>query len=144
MFKVTSLGVWAFAAATPLWENGALWEAPRMSETQMQDRLRIQVERMADVAVVHCQGELVSSVTDVLYRAVKELIPEVKRIVLDLRELSYLDSSGIGMIVRLFVSAKAAKCSLELANISGRVRQILGITDLLSVLQVIGENNIRM
>jgi anti-anti-sigma factor len=115
-----------------------------MSENQVHDRLSIHIERLPDVAVVHCQGELVSSVTDVLYRAVKELIPEVKRIVLDLRELRYLDSSGIGMIVRLFVSAKTAKCTLQLANISGRVRQVLGITDLLSVLQVIGENNIRM
>ena len=115
-----------------------------MAENQMQDRLTLHVERSPDVAVVHCKGELVSGVTDVLYRSVKELIPEVKRIVLDLRELSYLDSSGIGMIVRLFVSAKSAKCTLQLANISGRVRQLLGITDLLSVLQVIGENNIRM
>jgi len=115
-----------------------------MPETQLQDRLTIYIERSPDAAVVHCKGELVASVTDVLYRAVKELIPEAKRIVLDLRELTYLDSSGIGMIVRLFVSAKSAKGTLQLANISGRVRQLLGITDLLSVLQVIGENNIRM
>jgi anti-anti-sigma factor len=86
----------------------------------------------------------VAGVTDLLHRKVKELIPESKRIVLDLRELTYLDSSGIGMMVRLFVSAKSAKCTLQLANVSGRVRQVLGITDLLSVLQVIGENNLRM
>jgi anti-anti-sigma factor len=102
------------------------------------------IERSPDVAVVKCKGELVSGVTDLLYGEVKGLIPEVKRIVLDLKELTYLDSSGIGMIVRLFVSAKSAKCTLQLANISGRVRQLLGITDLLSVLQVVGENNIRM
>jgi anti-anti-sigma factor len=115
-----------------------------LPENDTKGRLTIHVERSPEVAVVQCKGELVAGVTDVLYRSVKELIPDVKRIVLDLKELTYLDSSGIGMIVRLFVSAKSAKCTLQLANISGRVRQVLGITDLLSVLQVIGENNIRM
>jgi anti-sigma B factor antagonist len=115
-----------------------------LSENDIKARLTIHVERWPEVAVVHCKGELVAGVTDILFRNVKELIPEVKRIVLDLKELTYLDSSGIGMIVRLFVSAKSAKCTLQLTNIGGRVRQLLGITDLLSVLQVIGENNLRM
>jgi anti-anti-sigma factor len=110
----------------------------------MEDRLTLNIERAGEAAVVQCKGELVAGVTDVLYRTVKELIPTVNRIVLDLKELTYLDSSGLGMIVRLFVSAKSAGCTLQLANISGRVRQLLGITDLLSVLQVIGENNIRI
>ncbi len=115
-----------------------------LSENEIQDRLTLHIERSPEVAIVQCKGELVAGVTDVLYREVKALIPEVKRIVLDLKELTYLDSSGLGMIVRLFVSAKSAKCNLQLMNISGRVRQLLGITDLLSVLQIIGENNIRI
>ena len=115
-----------------------------MSENDIKGRLTLHVERSPEVAVVQLKGELAAGVTDLLYRQVKELIPEVKRIVLDLKELTYLDSSGIGMIVRLFVSAKSAKCSLQLMNVGGRVRKLLGITDLLSVLQVIGENNLRM
>jgi anti-sigma B factor antagonist len=54
----------------------------------------------------------------------------------------YLDSMGLGTILRLYVSAKSSGCSLELANIGSRVRQILGITNLISVLTAIGENNI--
>jgi anti-sigma B factor antagonist len=108
------------------------------------DRLTIHIERFPEVAVVRCKGELVAGVTDLLYRDVKELFPEVQRIVLDLKELTYMDSSGIGVIVRIFVSSKSAQCNLELANISGRVRQLLGITHLLAALQVIGENNVRL
>lgn len=115
-----------------------------MSENDSKSRLTICVERSPGVAVVQCKGELVAGVTDFLYRNVKELIPQVERIVLDLKDLTYLDSSGIGVIVRLYVSAKSEKCTLQLANIGGRVRKLLGITDLLSVLQVIGENNLRM
>ncbi len=115
-----------------------------MSENNIEARLTLNVERTPNVATVVCKGELVAGETDLLYRQVKELIPEFKRIVLDLKQLTYLDSSGIGMIVRLFVSAKSSGCTLQLMNISARVRQVLGITDLLSVLQIIGENNLRI
>ena len=115
-----------------------------MSEKQATSRLTINIERFPDAAIVHCQGELVAGVTDLLYRDVHALSPEVPRIILDLKELTSIDSSGLGMIVRLYASSKSAKCDFALANISGRVRQILGITSLLSVLQVVGENNIRI
>jgi len=108
------------------------------------NRLRIEIEHLPDAALVRCHGELVAGVTDVLYREVRPLFPDVKRIILDLKELTYVDSSGLGTILRLYVSAKTAGCSLELANIGARVRQVLGITNLISVLTIIGENNIRM
>jgi anti-sigma B factor antagonist len=87
---------------------------------------------------------LVAGARDVLYRDVRPLCPDVKRIILDLKELTYVDSSGLGTILRLYVSAKTAGCSLELANIGARVRQVLGITNLISVLTIIGEHNIRI
>lgn len=108
------------------------------------NRLTIHIEHLPDTALVRCCGELVAGVTDVLYREVRPLFPDTKRIVLDLKELTYLDSMGLGTILRLYVSAKSAGCSLELANIGARVRQVLGITNLISVLTVIGENNIRI
>lgn len=115
-----------------------------MPEPAPARRLTTDIERTSELTLVRCHGELVAGVTDVLLSEVRQLIPDSKRIVLDLKDLSYLDSSGIGTIVRLYVTAKSNGCDLELANISGRVRQILGLTDLLSVLRVIGENKIRM
>jgi anti-sigma B factor antagonist len=108
------------------------------------NRLTIHVEYLPDAALVRCHGELVAGVTDVLYREVRPLFPDTKRIVLDFKELTYLDSMGLGTILRLYVSAKSSGCSVELANIGARVRQILGITNLISVLTVIGENHIRL
>jgi anti-sigma B factor antagonist len=107
-------------------------------------RLTIDIERLADAALVRCHGELVAGVTDVLYREVRPLFPDTKRVVLDFKELTYLDSMGLGTILRLYVAAKSAGCSLELVNTGARVRQLLGITHLMSVLTVIGENNIRI
>src|SRR5436305_399402 len=115
-----------------------------MSNQSAATRLTVHIERSPDAAFVRCHGELVAGVTDILCREVRPLIWDVKRITLDFEELTYLDSMGVGTVIRLYVSAKSAVCSLELANIGARVRQILRITHLLSVLTVIGEHNIRI
>jgi anti-sigma B factor antagonist len=107
-------------------------------------RLTVHIERSPEAALVRCHGELVAGVTEILYREVRPLVSETKRITLDFKELTYVDSMGIGTVIRLYVSAKTGGCRLELANIGPRVRQVLGITNLLSVLTCIGENNIRM
>jgi anti-sigma B factor antagonist len=105
--------------------------------------LTLAVDRKGDTAVVRCSGKLVSGVDDLLYLQVKQLIPDCKRIVLDLKDLSHMDSMGIGTLVRLYVSARSAGCDLELTNIGKSVRRLLGVTHLLSVLTIIGENNIK-
>jgi anti-sigma B factor antagonist len=115
-----------------------------MPDKPAANRLTIEIERSPEVATIHCRGELVAGVTDLLYREVRPLMPNTPRIVLDFKELTYVDSSGLGILVRLYASAKTAKCDLQLANVSGRILQILGLTNLLSVFQVIGENNIRL
>lgn len=107
-------------------------------------RLKIDVERDGDTVKVLCSGKLVAGVNEYLYADVSRLIPESKRIVLDLTELTYMDSRGLGTIIRLFVSARAAGCDLELVNVGERVRQLLGLTNLLSIFTVCGEHHVRL
>ena len=105
--------------------------------------LEFVVERASDTVVVRCQGRLVAGVNDRFHREVHELIPGSTRIVLDMAELTHMDSSGIGTLVRLYVSAKSQGCALQLKNIGKPVRHLLGVTHLIDVLSVVGENNIR-
>jgi anti-anti-sigma regulatory factor len=51
---------------------------------------------------------------------------------------------GLGTLVRLYVSAKSAGCSLELTHLSKQIRHLLGLTNMFSIFTVIGENGIRM
>jgi anti-sigma B factor antagonist len=81
-----------------------------------------------------------SSVGNLLYTKVSKEIPSTKRIVLDLADVNYMDSLGLGTLVRLYVSAKSAGCNLELYHIGKRVREMLGVTHLLGVFTVIGEH----
>lgn len=105
--------------------------------------LRIDVERGTQMALVHCHGRLVGGVSAFFFFKISQLIPESKRIVLDLSDLQHTDSMGLGTLVHLYVSAKAADCSLELVNLSQQAQRLIGITNLSSVLTIIGESDIK-
>ena len=105
--------------------------------------LTFDVEVTGDVALVRLHGKLTMGVSNLLHVRVKKLIPEHKRIVLDLSDLSHMDSSGLGTLVGLFVSARSAGCSLELLNLSHGIQKVLSLTNLLSVFTVIGESGVK-
>jgi len=111
-----------------------------MSHEAAAGHLALDIVRDGNVAVVQCHGKLVAGVTEVLYAEVSQLIPDSKRIVLDLTDLTHMDSMGVGTLVRLYVSTKSAGCDLELINLGQRIRQLLGVTNLLSIFTAIGGN----
>ena len=115
-----------------------------MSDNGAATGLTLAVEQSNGTPVVRCSGKLVAGVSDRLYREVSPLIPDSKRIVLDFTDLTHMDSMGIGTLVRLYVSGRSAGCGIELLNPGTSIRQLLGITHLLSVFAIVGENNIRM
>jgi anti-anti-sigma factor len=106
--------------------------------------LTLEIEDHGLHAVVFCRGRLVSGHTNLLYAPVALLLPDHKRIVLDLAGLTQMDSMGLGTLVRLYVAGKARGCSIELRNLGDRIRELLIMTNLLSVFGNIGEHNIRM
>jgi anti-sigma B factor antagonist len=106
-------------------------------------QLTLDVERTGTTTVVRLHGKLVSGTGDVLYANVSRLIPESKRIVLDLTELSVMDSMGLGTLVRLYVSARTHGCTVELINIGKRIRELLELTHIWEVFATVGEHGIR-
>jgi anti-sigma B factor antagonist len=106
--------------------------------------MEVLVVQTGNEAVVRLSGKLVAGDTDGVYQEVRQLIPVSRKIVLDLTDLAYMDSMGLGTIIRLYVSAKSAGCDLELINLSKRIRELLGMTNLLSVFSMCGEHTIRM
>jgi anti-sigma B factor antagonist len=97
-----------------------------------------------DSATVQCTGKLTAGLTGTLRDEIKRLIPQFKKIFLDLTNLTQMDSLGLGTIVGLYVSAKTSGCSLIVINLSPRVRDLFRITNVWSVLEVYGENIVRL
>jgi anti-sigma B factor antagonist len=104
-----------------------------MPHTAAAHSLTLEIERKGSTALVHCHGRLVGGVCNNLYTKVHPLIPDHKRIILDLTDLAMVDSMGLGTLVRLYVSAKAGGSCIELINLGKQVRELLGITHLLGL-----------
>jgi anti-sigma B factor antagonist len=107
-------------------------------------RLSLRTLTVEDVLVVQCAGRLTVEHTSMLKNEVKPLLPHNKRIVLDLTDLTHMDSAGLGTLVGLYISAKRANCDFHLINLNKRVRELLGITHLLSIFEACGQYRIRM
>jgi anti-anti-sigma factor len=90
-----------------------------------------EVELSGDTTLVKCHGRLVSETAGELKQLVKPMIPKCRRIVLDLTDVDFVDSSGLGTLVGLKVSAGAAAyCSLEFINFAPHVKELLQMTKL--------------
>ena len=68
--------------------------------------LQLNVEKTPSETIFHCSGRITSSTSSQLTHAVRDLIPEKKPIVLDLSKVTFMDSSGLGALVGVWVSAK--------------------------------------
>jgi anti-anti-sigma factor len=97
-----------------------------------------------EATVVRCSGELTSSSSALLKTYVKGALPDTKRVILDFARLDRIDSTGLGAVVGLYISAKHAGRSLEIVNLSPRVRELFGITNLLGVFEACGQCGTRM
>ncbi len=94
-------------------------------------------------AVVQCSGRLTGETSLLLKAEVRALLPVKRRVILDLTELGYMDSAGLGALVGLYISAKKAGCELQLVNLTPRIRELLGMSHLLSVFEACGRNGTR-
>ena len=111
---------------------------------ESQEVLTFEIGRDGDGTLVKCHGRLVAGASDEFYQAVKQLLPQTKLVVVDLAELTYVDSMGLGTLVRLYVSARQEGCEFKLLHLGKQVRNVLKMTNLLSVFAQAEEHNINI
>jgi anti-sigma B factor antagonist len=97
--------------------------------------LQLTTEKNAEETIVHGSGRITSATSDLLQTTIRALIPGAKRIVLDLKDVNYIDSSGIGALVSVYLAAGRAKCHLELANPQPRIRDLFELSRLTAVFE---------
>ena len=94
-----------------------------------------------EVLIVECHGRLTYGNSQTLKSEVKVRIPGHKRLVLDLKGVPQIDSSGLGTVMALYVSARARGCKLELVNASDQIRAVFSVTNLLSLFEAAGRHH---
>jgi anti-sigma B factor antagonist len=101
--------------------------------------LSLETVRTPEEAVVRCTGKITSGTSALLQSAVRSLIPGTKCVVLDLTDVSYMDSSGLGAIMGLYWSAKRQHCGLKLIKMNQRLQELFRLTKLASVFEGHGD-----
>ncbi len=98
----------------------------------------IHTRAVGDARILDISGKIVlGQGTMVVRNTIKDLLHNgVKKIVLNLAEVNYIDSSGVGELVSSFTAVAKDGGQLNLLNLTSRVREILAITRLLTVFQV--------
>jgi anti-sigma B factor antagonist len=94
---------------------------------------------LGDVTIVTCRGRLVLGEESAdLRNFVKSVLTESKKVVLDLGGVSFIDSSGLGVLAGLFTSARNAGGAIKLSSLDRQAQGMLQMTRLLTVFEVFG------
>lgn len=100
--------------------------------------LKITDREVSGVTVVTLDGRVVlGEETNRLRETVKNLVSQgKKKLVLDVKNVTMIDSSGLGALVAAYSSAKSAGASLRLSNLGAHFNELLQVTKLLTVFEV--------
>jgi len=100
--------------------------------------LKLQLEATSNETIVHCKGKITAENSEVFQRQIRDLIPEshaqigtvTRRIIVDLSNVTLVDSTGLGALLRVWTAAQNKGCDLEIANLNQRVEKLVEITKL--------------
>ncbi|MGA2648209.1 MAG: STAS domain-containing protein [Candidatus Sulfotelmatobacter sp.] len=76
--------------------------------------LKIETVRIPEEILVRCTGRITSISADTLKTTIRRLIWESKRVVLDLTDVNYMDGSGLGALVGVYLSAARQNCEMRI------------------------------
>ena len=89
------------------------------------------------VAVIDLSGTLTGAYPSPLKDAVCRMVRGGEtRIVVNLREVSYIDSGGLGLLVACYTRASRADATIVLANPSPRIYELLLVTNLITIFDI--------
>jgi anti-sigma B factor antagonist len=105
--------------------------------------MQIEERAVGDVVVLDLKGRVTLGDGDELLKdKVNSLVNRgFKKIVLNLAEVPYVDSAGLGEIVRTYTTVSRQGGSLKLLNLTKRISDLLSITKLLTVFETFDSEN---
>jgi anti-sigma B factor antagonist len=97
--------------------------------------LRMTERDVSGVSVLDIEGRIVLGEESNSFREkVKSLLAAgKKKIILNLAQVSYIDSAGLGTLVATFHSARSQGATLKLTNLGAKFKEVLQVTKLMTV-----------
>lgn len=100
-------------------------------------QLSLSTRTIDGIIVVDCAGRLVLGEESARLReVVRKFIPVHRQIVLNMRDITFIDSGGVGTLISLYTSIRSVGGEMKLASLSARTLELLHITKLLTVFDI--------
>jgi anti-sigma B factor antagonist len=105
--------------------------------------MQIEERVVGDVVVLDLKGKITLGEGDELLKdKVNSLVNQGhKKIILNLADVPYIDSAGLGEVVRTYTTVSRQGGSLKLLNLTKRITDLLSITKLLTVFETFDSEN---
>ena len=89
------------------------------------------------VSILDLSGKVVLGEGDLqMKQRIKDLLADgQKRILLNLADVNYIDSAGLGSLISAYTTSKREGASLKLVNLTKRIQNLLAITKLITVFE---------
>ena len=100
--------------------------------------LKVHTREVEDVTMVDVSGRIIlGDETSTLRKTIRDLVSNgKKKIVLNLAEVSYIDSSGVGELVASYTAVRNAGGELKLLNLTKKVHDLLQVTKLYTIFDI--------
>ncbi len=100
--------------------------------------MKIETRTVGDVFILDCSGKItLGEGTMAVRNTVRDILKNGgRKIILNLADVNYIDSSGIGELVSSFTTVTNQGGKLTLLNLTNKIQELLAITKLLTVFSV--------
>lgn len=100
--------------------------------------LKMNSREVDGISVLQLEGRIVlGEESNALREKVKSLLNEnKKKIVMNMDNVTYIDSAGLGTLVAAFHSARAQGAAMKLSNLGSKFQEVLQVTKLMTVFEV--------
>ena len=100
--------------------------------------MKIEMRTIGDVRILDCSGKItLGEGTMAVRNTVLDIFKDGgKKIIVNLADVNYIDSSGIGELVRTYITVSSGGGQLKLLSLTKKIQELLQITKLLTVFQV--------
>jgi anti-sigma B factor antagonist len=100
--------------------------------------LKLHTREVGDVTIIDLSGRItLGEETNTVRKAIRELVAKgTKKLVLNLADVSYIDSSGVGELVSSYTAVRNAGGELKLLNLTKKVHDLLQVTKLYTIFDI--------
>ena len=101
-------------------------------------KMEIKLRKNSSIYIIDITGEMDLYNSHTLKEIVERMIQKnIKHYVINLEQVNYIDSTGIGALIHVFSAIKKANMHMKIANIHGTVKRVIELTKLVGYLPIV-------